>query len=203
MSAFWLLPVVPADRALVERALAESGAERTPVPPESSYLGEVARAAQQELTELLLRGSEMLLLPAWALVAIALTAAGLAVLLVARALLPGLRDRRTRSEVGTVAALERAPAAARDAAAWRAELERRLAEDRVAEALEAAWWWLARSLAGEKAEPDWTSRDLVARAGREDLLDLVRWLDIWAYGPRLPAAAELRGLVGRLEAGLV
>jgi hypothetical protein len=95
-----------------------------------------------------------------------------------------------------------APAAPRDAAAWRAELERRLAAGRIPEALEALWWWLARSLAGGEAEADWTSRDLVARSRREDLRGLVRRLDAFTYGPRQPGVEDLRGLLGRLEEAL-
>ncbi len=88
------------------------------------------------------------------------------------------------------------------AAAWRAELERRLAEGRIAEALEALWWWLARSVAATQVEADWTSRDLVTRSRREDLRDFVRRLDAFTYGPRRPAVEDLRGLVGRLEEAL-
>ena len=103
-----------------------------------------------------------------------------------------------KEEAGSAVALGAAPATW-DAAAWRAELERRLSEGRIAEALEALWWWLARSVAGERAEPDWTGRELVARARREDLRDLVRRLDAFTYGPRRPAAEDLRRLLGRLE----
>jgi hypothetical protein len=94
------------------------------------------------------------------------------------------------------------PPAARSAAAWRAELERRLAAGLVAEALEALWWWLARSLASGQVEPAWTSRDLVTRSRREDLRDLVRRLDAFTYGARRPAVEDLRRLVGGLEEAL-
>ncbi|HKV07780.1 MAG TPA: hypothetical protein VJ725_06570, partial [Thermoanaerobaculia bacterium] len=85
---------------------------------------------------------------------------------------------------------------------WRAELERRLAAGRAAEALEAAWWWLARSVAGDRVEPDWTSRDLLAQTRRADLTDVVRRLDVLTYGPERPGLDEVRTLVGRLEAVL-
>ncbi|HEV7785967.1 MAG TPA: hypothetical protein VGQ28_11565, partial [Thermoanaerobaculia bacterium] len=94
------------------------------------------------------------------------------------------------------------PAAELDAAGWRAELDRRLAAGLSAEALEAAWWWLARSLAGSRALADWTSRDLVTRVGRPDLASLIRRLDAFIYGPRRPAPEEVRGLVDRLEEAL-
>lgn len=188
--------IAAADRALMERVLAQSGVDRAPVPPETSYFGELSGAAQQAILDALLRGSRMLKLPRSVLEWIAAALAALAVLLILRALLPRLR--RKREGAGSAVALGAAPAAW-NAAAWRAELERRLAAGRVAEALEALWWWLARTVAGERAEPDWTSRDLVTRAGREDLRELVRRLDAFTYGPHRPAAEDLRRLVGRLE----
>jgi hypothetical protein len=193
----------------MERVLAETGVERVPVPPETSYLGELYRAAQQALLDAILRGGKMLNLPPWLLEGIAWGLAILAVLLIVRVVV--LRLRRREKAVredggGTLTALG-VPATARDAAAWRAELERRLADGRIADALEALWWWLARSLAGDRAEPDWTSRDLVAQARRqdprgdlrEDLRELVRRLDAFTYGPRPPGVEDLRRLVGRLE----
>jgi len=78
-----------------------------------------------------------------------------------------------------------------------------MSEGKIPEALEALWWWLARTLTGGEAEPDWTSRDLVARSGREDLRELARRLDAFTYGPRPPQVSELRGLVGRFEESLV
>ncbi len=93
-----------------------------------------------------------------------------------------------------------APAlAARDAAAWRAELERRLEAGEIAAALEAAWWWLARALGGERVEPDWTSRELIARTGRRDLAPEARTLDTLLYGPEAPVADDVRRLVRRLD----
>jgi hypothetical protein len=192
--------IVPADRALMDRVLAESGVERVAVPPETSYLGELFRAAQRAVLDALLRGSEMLSLPREAVQWMAGALVVLAVLLLARALL-SRRRRRGREEPGSTSQLGAAPAAW-DAAAWRAELERRLGDGRIAEALEALWWWLARSVAGEKAERDWTGRDLVARARREDLRELVRRLDAFTYGPRRPAVEDLRRLLGRLEEAL-
>ena len=181
----------------MERVLAGSRVARAPVPPESSYFGEVFRAAQRALLDALLQGSRMLKLPRTAVEWIAGALAVLAALLILRLILPRLR-RRTREEESAAAVLDAAPAA-RDAAAWRAVLERHLAEGRTAEALEALWWWLARSVAGERAEPDWTGRELVARARREDLRDLVRRLDAFTYGPQRPATEDLRRLMGRLE----
>jgi hypothetical protein len=195
--------IAPADRALVEQVLAASGVERTPVPPEGSYLRELGLAFQQWLLDLLTE-SDLLFLPPAVLILLTVLAVGLAVLLLVRALLPRLRVRRAQQreeEAGALVALG-APPALRDAAAWRAELDRRLAEGKTAEALEAAWWWLARSVAGPRAEPDWTSRDLLAQVRRDDLFDVVRRLDVLTYGPRRPGLEEVRTLVGRLEAVL-
>jgi hypothetical protein len=51
-------------------------------------------------------------------------------------------------------------------------------------------------------EPDWTSRDLLARVRRDDLSEVVRRLDVLTYGPRRAELEEVRTLVGRLEAVL-
>lgn len=134
--------------------------------------------------------------------------AGLAALclgVLAWMLIGWLRGRRAD---GTQRAEAPAPGAAPipitwDAAAWRAELERCLAEERIGEALRAAWWWLARSIAGPEVEPDWTSRDLAARTRRRELRDLLRRLDTLTFGsdrPGLPAvrqlAEQIRGALG-------
>lgn len=196
-----------ADHGLVERVLAETGVEQTPVPPATSYLGELLRAAQRAMLEALEAGLKrfdvseaMVRVIVWGL-------AALAVLLIAWVIFSWWKRRNRGKEepgVGSVAALG-VPPARRTAADWRAELDRLLsegAEGRIAEALEALWWWLARSLAGDRAEPDWTSRDLVARARREDMRELVRRLDAFTYGPRPPRVDDLRHLVGRLEEAL-
>ena len=191
--------IAPADRAVLERVLTSSGVERTPAPPESSYLGELVRTVLESLVRGLEKGARMIHLPAQVLVAAACVAVAVALFLIVRALLPHLRPLG-RKAPGTPAMMALpAPAAELDAAGWRAELDRRLAAGRSAEALEAAWWWLARSLAGSLALADWTSRDLVIRAGRPELAALIRRLDAFIYGPRRPAAEEVRGLVSRLE----
>jgi len=192
---------VPANRALMERVLASSGVERSPVPAESSYLGELGRAAQQALLEALMKAGEALHLSPRVLWAAVAVFAALVFLLIARAVVARLRRRVVGEETEAVSA-GFAPRAPLDAAGWRAELERRLAEGRTPDALEALWWWLARSLAGPEAAADWTSRDLVARSRRDDLRHLVRRLDAFTYGPRPPEIEDLRGLVSRLEAAL-
>ncbi len=181
--------------------LASSGVERTPVPPESSYFGELGRAFRDAVFEAIQRGAEMLHLPRWVMIAAAFLAAGLALFLILRTLWPRLRRRRPAA-VGDLAAVAPTARTPLDAAGWRAELERRLAAGKTAEALEAAWWWLARSLAGHLVEPDWTSRDLVTRSQRSDLTRLIRRLDAFIYGPLRPLPEDVRGLVTRLEEAL-
>ncbi len=190
----------------MERALASSHVERVPVPPESSWTGELLRRFQRALLDGLLAGARWLHVSPPVLRWIV---AGLAVLVVAALLwlIVAWARRRPKAPAPAPVVAAAAPAAPLDAAGWRAELERRLAEGRIPEALEALWWWLARSLAGPAAEPDWTSRDLVARSRRDDLQrdrlrDLVRRLDAFTYGPLPPAAEDLRGLLGRLEEAL-
>ena len=191
--------IVPADRAVLQRVLTSSGVERTPVPPESSYLGELARAALNALLEAMERAASKVHLPRQALIAAAFVVAALALFLVVRALLPRLHRPGRRQAAPLPAS---APPCELDAAGWRAELERRLAAGHSAAALEAVWWWLARSLAGSRALPDWTSRDLVSRAERQDLAVLIRRLDAFIYGPQRPAPEEVRGLFDRLEEAL-
>ncbi len=174
------------------------------MPPESSYLAEIGRAVQEALVQAMVRGARMLHLSKGTFFVLAVAVALLALGLIARALLPRLRRRPAALERG---ALESSPApavVALDAAGWRAELDRRLAEGRIPDSLEALWWWLARTLAGPEAEPDWTSRDLIARTRRnplqgDQLRDLVRRLDLLTYGPLTPGVEDLRGLLGRLE----
>ncbi len=86
---------------------------------------------------------------------------------------------------------------------WATELRRHLGSGDVTAAIEALWWWLASCLVAERAEPSWTSRELVIKAGRRDLLADVRRLDRMMYGAVRPSTREigrlwddLRGVVG-------
>jgi hypothetical protein len=199
--------IVPADRALLEQVLASTGVERRPVPPDNWYFVELVQAAVNALLKLTEKGARMLHLPVRVLIAAAFAAtavaAVVAVVLVLRALLAGLRRQPLGAAPETSSKEAPRTGLALDAAGWRAELERRLAAGCMAEALAAAWWWLARSLAGFEVEPDWTSRDLIARGRRPDLSRLIRRLDAFTYGPLRPEPEDLRGLVARLEAALV
>lgn len=192
-----------ADRALVERILAETGVERTPAPPQASYLAELSRAFWMSVAELIARTGRVLRLgpeaQAWitaGLVALALAALGWMLY----ALL-----RRRRSRIATAEAAASGPELAPttwDAAAWRAELERCLAEERTGDALRAAWWWLARSIAGPEVEPDWTSRDLLRRTRRREVRDLLRRLDVLTFGANRPGLTDVRHLAEQIRGAL-
>lgn len=97
----------------------------------------------------------------------------------------------------------RAPAAARpdprSAGEWRRALDEHLAAGRLEEALEAAWWWLARSLTAGRADPSWTGGELMRRAGRLDLAPAVARFDRLAYGPAPPSGPEIASLVEELD----
>ena len=90
-------------------------------------------------------------------------------------------------------------AAARD---WEGELRRCLGKGDVAASIEALWWWLANGLVADRAEPSWTSRELVVRAGRRDLLADVRRLDRMMYGATQPQVSEVNRLWSDLRKAL-
>jgi hypothetical protein len=202
-----------AERALLGRVLAGSRVERRPEPPDASYLRDLAASLYTALAKAIERATGRLGLPGWLLSGVAVALAAVVVALLARAW--WVRRRRARGggpgiEVPAADAAGGGRAGGGragegellDAAAWRSELQRRLAEQQLPEALRAAWWWLARSLAGAGAQPTWTGRELLRWSRREDLRDLVRQLDRLTYGPRPPAAEEVRQLAARLEAAL-
>jgi hypothetical protein len=193
-----------ADLELLDRMFAESDAVRR-APPASwaGYFTHLSEQVGRAVAGLLARSFGAVAgertLWGWvarALVALALVA--LLVLLVRIALaLPGRRRPAAEQAVVEAAGRPRADAA-RDAVAWRVELERRLAAGQVAAALEAAWWWLACSLVGLGVDPAWTGPELLERAGRRDLSPLLRRLDALAYGARRPSVEEVRRYAERL-----
>jgi hypothetical protein len=175
------------------------------VPPQSSYLGELSRAFWERLTELIGRGLESLHLGREAARWVVIVLVVLALLTIVRIAVSTI-DRRRRSRKGQAAedAISALPLAAAgwDAAAWRREMERCLAEERIGDALQAAWWWLARSIAGPAAEPDWTSRDLQRKTERRELRDLLRRLDALTFAADRPGLADLQHLAERLRSAL-
>lgn len=195
-----------ADQAQVERILRASEVEREPASPSpGAYLGHVVERFARALADLLgsmgraLRKSGLdPRLLAWAILLLALGAAGLA-------LASALRGRgRRRARPTTVETRPAADIAARlrDRDAWGRELERRLERGEIAAALEALWWWLARSLSGAMVEASWTSHELLARAQRMDLAPLAASLDGLVYGAARPGVEDVRQLAGRIRAAL-
>jgi hypothetical protein len=210
-----LLPaggIATADRGLVERILAQSGVERVPVPPQASYLSALSQALGRWLAELIRRGGEALRLGPETQAWIAATLVVLAVAALAWVLVAVLRRVRRRQTAAAGSAPASAPAPAdtvRDAEAWRAELELLLSqgagawsEEQTGAALRAAWWWLARAIAGPEAAADWTSRDLAARSRRRELRDALRRLDALTFGADRPCLADLRGLAEQIRLSL-
>jgi hypothetical protein len=91
-----------------------------------------------------------------------------------------------------------------DRRAWKAEIEARLASGDVAGALEAFWWWLASSLSLESAvDASWTTRELLAKARRRELLGLGARLDVLMYGPRIPSSDDVIACLARFEENLL
>jgi hypothetical protein len=187
-----------------------------PVPPQSSYLSALSRALGRYLAELIRRGGEALRLGPEVRAGIAAALVVLAVAALAWVLVALLRRRRQTAVVREAGAAASAPAPSNiwDAEAWRAELERLFSigsegwsEARTGEALRAAWWWLARSIAGPEAAADWTSRDLAARVRKRELRDAelrdaLRRLDALTFGAGRPGLADLRGLAEQIRGAL-
>jgi hypothetical protein len=198
---------VEANHALVERILTESAVVRElPEPGLTDYLAWLVEAVLRRLAASL---GGLLDTTGWNLravsqvVAIVLLAVLLAAL--ARALLAARRRgaRAPRSTPhGAGPARTPAPAPAWDRQRWLGELEARLDRRDARGALEALWWWLARTLAGERAERSWTNRELLARSGRSDIAALVVGLDRLAYGAEAPRTDEVRRLLAQLREAL-
>jgi|HubBroStandDraft_3_1064219.scaffolds.fasta_scaffold11867_3 hypothetical protein len=202
----------PADRARLAHVLAQSAALRRPRPPQGSYLRDLVEGLLERIFAAISPGAWGL--PGWAARLFAFTLLALALGLAGAALWRGWRSRRaaavpSTADLAVAAAGGPGGEAAWDAAAWRRQRDLALSQGQLALALRATWWWLARLLAGARAEPTWTGRDLLAVAGRDELRPLVAGLDALTYGRRggdgkgaaAGAGAEqaLRQLIGRLE----
>lgn len=200
--------IVRGDDALAGRLVEELGVRTSAAAASDAgwgeYLSHLSGQALRAVAELFLGALRAVpLAPGWPRV-LALAALGAALLVLGIVLVRALRNRRRKrraAEAGSPEVLVtddrggRDAARERDAAAWRRELDALLTAGRIGAAIRATWWWLARSLAGDGADPSWTGRELLARSGRQDLLPLVRRLERFTYGDRAPAEAELRRLV--------
>lgn len=197
-------PTRTADHELLRRLLEQERiAGTSPGPDWSDYLVNLARAALSALERLLSPlaglGLPMETIATVLLVLLAATVVALATIGVMRL----MRRRRLSADAETaVGPAEPLPPSPRDPDAWRALLEERLRAGGIAEALEAAWWWLAASVSRGPVDPSWTSRELLVRAGRPDLGRWAAVLDRMTYGPRRPGAEDVRSLVDALEAAV-
>lgn len=192
-------PPALADRVLLERVLRESGVEQAaPGPSLLEYLQDLWVAFFRWTFERMaplgaLLGWRFFEVLAWTMVALA------ALLLLASALRRLTRRKEKPTPAPTGAATAGAEEAGRDPAAFRAEVEAHLRAGDVAAALEALWWWLARSLAGPQVDPSWTSREMLIRAGRLDLTPFARDLDRMVFGAQPPTVPEVRRLLVGLD----
>ena len=190
------LPRARAEVAEVERLIDETGVVTSvPEPGVGAWLQDLFNALGEALTGLLTRhlgtASELAaVLVRWSLGLLLLLLLALAGLYVWRV----VKQRRLGQgeEVDSVAEpVVVAPTVARGG--WGEALRERLAAGDGLGAAEALWWWLAERLEAP-AEPSWTSRELIVRAGRPDLRSFVRRLDRILYDARTPVAAEVETL---------
>jgi hypothetical protein len=196
-----------ADAAVLERVLRESGVDQTPPGPTwVGYAQALAEAFARWLERVFPHESFFRHLPEAVGFALIASAIALVVGVLAVAVRAGLRARtqrlasRTGAGPRTVAAP--IPRPERDRAEWRDELERRLAQGDVAGALEALWWWFARTVSASKVDPAWTSRELIAQAGRLELAPLAFALDRLLYGAERPHAETIRTFLRQGEEAL-
>lgn len=199
-------PLAPADHLLLERVLRETGVATVPSRPGlADYMLVIARAVAERLGhamgplgDLLRPHAPLLLLATKVFV---LTVLGILLLVLIR----WIRRRRAlpRPEPGSIAtAVSGSDREDPGLETWASEMERHLEAGDVRGALEALWWWLARSLCGPRADPSWTSRELLDRARRPDLRAFAAAFDRLAYGREAPRATDVRELMSRLRSVL-
>jgi hypothetical protein len=199
-------PPAKADAAILSAVVRDSGVEReVPKPGWSEYVVVIMTAAfgwvwdqLRPLRSLLHLAPGVAVVAARAFVALVLLAV---VWFVARLL---VRPRRGGARPGDAASAmpDPAPPSSAGPADWLRELERRLDAGDVAGALEALWWFLARSVSSGDVRPSWTSGELLARSRRHELRPFAVQLDRFRYGPRGPSPSDVRDLALRLEQAL-
>jgi hypothetical protein len=195
-----------ADLDVLQRVLHESGVDQTVAGPSfSAYAYALLEAFAAWLERRLpslqgLRGLPTTLGPAFGVAAIAVVV--IALVIVVRATVQARRRavRPARASVRTIPAAT--PAPERDREGWRREIERGLAVGDLGAALEALWWWFARALTTARVDPTWTSRELLAQAGRLELAGLALALDRLLYGAARPRPADIHVFLRRAEEAL-
>jgi hypothetical protein len=194
----------PADLELVRRILDETGVEQTPPAPGwSAYFETLAQAFAEWLVRHFPRLQGLASLPRRLGPAAAVVGMALVVTVLFTIARTVIRRRRTAALARPAAPPPSAPRVSeRGRREWRHELERRLAAGDVEGALEAVWWWFARSVSAGRVDPSWTSRELLASSGRAELSPEAGILDRLLYGSDRPDADELRRFLVRLEAAL-
>ena len=194
----------PADAELVRRILAETRVATKPASPSLvsygvAWIQAVMRWIAERFAERPGLASGILNV---ALIAAVLTVA-LALALLVLSIVRRLPGRAARGPSVPSTGAEGIPADAplsRDRLAWRAEVETRLSRGDIPGALEAFWWWLALSLPLESTvEPSWTTRELLLRARRRELLGLGRALDVLMYGSCVPLPEDVTACLARFE----
>lgn len=200
------LPPAEADTAVLAAVVRDSGVEReVPKPGWSEYVPVILTAAFRWAWDRLRPLGSLFHVAPGAAAMMATAFVGLVLLillgLAARLLVRRWRFRLTPGDPASPAAQPSPPPRA-DAADWLRELDLRLEAGDVAGALEALWWFLARSVSMDEIQASWTSGELLARARRHELRPFAVQLDRLRYGPRDPAATDVRDLALRLERAL-
>ncbi len=193
----------PADEDLLTRVLTETHVARSPARPAlTAWLGTLVEAALRRVGVFAERmGLGTGLIEAAERIAIVLLLlAAVAVVLVAVRRVSAWRMRARPAP--PVPAWEEVTRETRpdDSREWRRRIEERLARGDVPGALEAVWWWLALSLAPQSGvDASWTTRELLQRAHRPELLPVGAGLDVLMYGRRSPSREDVRVCLARLE----
>jgi hypothetical protein len=192
-----------ADADLIARVLAETRVARSPARPSIvAWLGALLEAALRGLGAWAERaglGADIVeAAKIIALVVLLLAAVPLA-LAAARAI-RALSERRRPAAPAPAWEEVARDGRPEDPREWRRRIEERLARGDVAGALEALWWWLALSVAPDPGvDASWTTRELLQRARRPELLPMGSGLDVLMYGRTSPSREDIRACLARFE----
>ena len=193
-----------ADEGLLRRVFARHACRREPSGPVlTEYVGALARAFMRWLTDAFhvrpsLAENLTLGVEIFAIAAVGLGLGLLAVAVLRRVRAFGGPRGPASPRLDWAEADGRPPAL--DRSAWRREIESRLKSGDVAGALEALWWWLAASLTvNEAIDESWTTRELLVRARRPELLRAGFGLDVLMYGRTSPSVADVGACLARFE----